>query len=348
MPQSTNKARPEVDHDGALRLATEALEHARRHGSPPLPHAYEVWYAYVSGKDEALRRRVDRELDASRVMDLARIERIYAEHFLQKRLSADITAIGNAAEAGLDDAIEVLRGGLGSGQDAPGALHATRDRLTGIRRLRDARQATHRLIELARAGAAHTETLSTELSRLREQLSGLHAELQRVRDTAHLDYLTQLSNRRHLDETLAQEIARAHTGDVPLSFALGDLDGFKRLNDAHGHAAGDAVLKHVAAIIRRNLKGQDTAARFGGEEFAIILPRTTLANATRVIDGIRRQLDVTDLAPGEGRDPIGPVPASFGVTQLLPGDTVEELMGRADALLYRAKQLGRNRVEADL
>ena len=192
-----------------------------------------------------------------------------------------------------------------------------------------------------------TETVGSELVRAREQVAHLQRELHMLRDRAYLDHLTQIANRRHMDEMLEREIWLARNSSDPLSFALGDLDHFKKLNDSHGHAVGDAVLKHFAALMRSNIKGQDTPARFGGEEFAIIFPKTSIFGARAVSESIRKLLYGTDFGLRRDSSSIGQVSVSFGVTQLLSGDSMADLINRADELLYRAKKLGRNRVETD-
>lgn len=348
MPEPDENTRPECAFDEAVRLAAQALKYARRYRSPPLPRAYEIWFTYVAGKDRALRERIDRELVETQVVDLGKIEQIYQEHFLGRRLASGMTVISDELDAGLSDAIGVLRDGLGASQRFLGSLRQAQRRISGLSRKQEARRAVAELLELASAHATQTESLNGELAKVRGQMLELQAELKRLRDTAYLDHLTQISNRRHMEEVLEREIAQARAAGQPLSFALADLDRFKSLNDSFGHSVGDAVLTHFAGLLKRNLKGQDTPARFGGEEFAVILPRTSLFNAAHLADGIRRQLGETRFVLSRDRTPIGPVTVSFGVTQLLPGDNMATLIRRADALLYRAKKLGRNRIESDL
>ena len=108
------------------------------------------------------------------------------------------------------------------------------------------------------------------------------------------------------------------------------------------------VLKVVGRTLIQNIKGQDTPARYGGEEFAIIFPKTSVFGAGHVTDKIRGLLHDTDFILSRDRSSIGRVSVSFGVTQLLSGDTMADLIRRADGLLYRAKALGRNRVETDM
>lgn len=348
MPEQRGKVPPDSEFDEAARLAAKAMDHAHRHRSPPRPRAYEVWYTYVAGEDQALTARVDSELIKADVIDLDTIEQIYEEHFLHKRLSKGMTRIGDELDAGLRDTIAVVRDSLGSTQRFLASLKQAQSQISKVSRNHDAKRVVMELLDLGQTHAAQTEVVNAELTKARTQVLELQRELHRLRDSAYLDHLTQIPNRRHMDEVLEREITLANANGQPLSFALGDLDHFKGLNDNYGHAVGDAVLRHFAGLIKNNIKGQDTPARYGGEEFAIIFPKTSVFGAGHVTDKIRELLNGTDIILSRDRSSIGRVSVSFGVTQLLSGDSMADLIRRADGLLYRAKALGRNRVETDM
>jgi diguanylate cyclase len=345
---SNQPVRSESDFDQASRLAAAALEHAQRHKGPPQPRAFEIWYTYAAGDDDALRARVDSELIKADEVDLDTIEQIYEDHFLQKRLSRGINRIGDELDSGLQDTIGMIREGLGSSRAYLASLKQAQKKITGVSRNHDAKRVVMDLLEISRDHAEQTEAVGSELVRAREQVVNLQLELHKLRDRAYLDHLTQIANRRHMDEMLEREIRLARGSSEPLSFALGDLDHFKLLNDNNGHTVGDAVLKHFAALMRSNIKGQDTPARLGGEEFAIIFPKTSIFGARAVTENIRKLFDGTDFILSRDSSSIGRVSVSFGVTQLLSGDSMADLINRADRLLYRAKKLGRNRVETDM
>jgi diguanylate cyclase len=340
--------RPESDFDQASRFAAAALDFAHQHRCPPQPRAFEIWYTYAAGEDDALRARVDSELIKTDRVDLDTIEQIYEDHFLQKRLSRGISRIGDELDTGLQETIGLIREGVGSSRAYLASLKNAQSQIAGTSRNHDARRVVMELLELGRGHAEQTEAVGGELVRAREQVADLQRELHKLRDRAYLDHLTQIANRRHMDEMLERQIRLARNSSEPLSFALGDLDHFKQLNDTYGHTVGDAVLKHFAALMRSNIKGQDTPARYGGEEFAIIFPKTSVFGAGSVTDNIRKLLHGTDFILSRDRSSIGRISVSFGVTQLLSGDTMADLIRRADGLLYRAKKLGRNRVETDM
>ncbi len=161
---------------------------------------------------------------------------------------------------------------------------------------------------------------------------------------ANTDVLTGLPNRRFLFDRLAEEAVEADRFARPLSLVLLDIDHFKRINDRFGHPGGDEVLRQVARSLRNGLRRYDVAARFGGEEFALLLPNTGGELAREVAERARRRLadDEVEVAEGETLR----VTASFGVAERHPGESVEEVVRRADDALYRAKAEGRDRVVA--
>jgi diguanylate cyclase (GGDEF)-like protein len=156
---------------------------------------------------------------------------------------------------------------------------------------------------------------------------------------ARIDALTGLANRRALEEILAAEISRAHRFAHQLAVVLLDLDRFKEINDSFGHAAGDVMLRAVSRLLTSLARQGDTVARWGGEEFVVVLPETDLAGAQRFAERLRRTIEAH--AVGDMK-----TSASCGVATMLPEDSVEELLGAADQALYQAKSNGRNRTES--
>jgi diguanylate cyclase (GGDEF)-like protein len=152
------------------------------------------------------------------------------------------------------------------------------------------------------------------------------------------DQLTDLSNRRAGERYVAREVARAQRTQRPLSFVMFDVDHFKRVNDNHGHLAGDAVLKKVSSWMTSLLRAGDIAVRWGGEEFLAILADTGLEEARQFGERVRRQIELLDF--GE----VGPITISAGAAEYRIGEHPDETIARADANLYQAKSLGRNRV----
>ncbi|MGE4534491.1 sensor domain-containing diguanylate cyclase [Halomonas sp.] len=163
---------------------------------------------------------------------------------------------------------------------------------------------------------------------------------ERVTTMAITDGLTGILNRQEFGRLLEREMARASRYASPLSLIMYDLDHFKRINDRFGHNAGDDVLKTVAGLVGENLRDTDLHGRWGGEEFMVLLPETGLAAAGKVAEKLR--LTIAD----HRFEGLGGVTASFGVAEMVPGEDSRSLAQRVDEALYRAKALGRNRVES--
>jgi diguanylate cyclase (GGDEF)-like protein len=164
----------------------------------------------------------------------------------------------------------------------------------------------------------------------------------KVQELAIIDGLTQVLNRRCFMDKLAQEAIRSEKFNYKLSFLMLDLDHFKTLNDSWGHLAGDVVLKEICSVIKDNIRQVDFVGRWGGEEFALVLPETDMKQAKIVAERIRRQTQLKHIkAYGEELK----VTLSIGIA-IFPDDSpnIEKLIDQADQALYRAKQAGRNRV----
>ena len=181
--------------------------------------------------------------------------------------------------------------------------------------------------------------LSSLRSRLRSQRAELTSALLEVQRLATHDELTGLCNRRYMDQRLLEEHAICARQDRPFSIALIDLDNFKRINDVQGHAEGDKVLQWFAERSQMALRTSDQIARWGGEEFLVLMPGTHGAHAQACIERLQQQLRA------EQTTAESPVSFSAGVTQFRGGETVAEMLLRADGGMYAAKHAGRNVVK---
>ncbi|HWB09599.1 MAG TPA: GGDEF domain-containing protein [Pirellulales bacterium] len=183
--------------------------------------------------------------------------------------------------------------------------------------------------------------------RLQQDLSSAHKEIQRQRAEvaslsaeARTDTLTGLPNRRSFNEDLARRFDQWHRHNIPLSLLMVDVDSFKKFNDEHGHQTGDEVLRAIAHTLDKTLRQMDLAARFGGEEFAILLPGTNLQAATTVAERVRAAIASETLFHGSKQLSVT---VSIGVSSIADLDDAEAFIKRADEALYAAKNGGRNR-----
>jgi diguanylate cyclase (GGDEF)-like protein len=169
--------------------------------------------------------------------------------------------------------------------------------------------------------------------------SAYHEEIYRL---TTVDGLTQIYNKRYFMETLERELSRSQRYRRDLSLIMFDLDHFKLINDTYGHLAGDYVLKHVAQVVKAKIRREDMMARFGGEEFAIVLPEIDNENARQFAEKVRKLIEETVFRFDDARIEVR---ISVGVVTALEGELeVNDFIKRADGLLYDAKKSGRNRV----
>lgn len=219
-------------------------------------------------------------------------------------------------------------------------VSATRDPIRKVRLLEHGasdviEKPFHRAELLARLG------VHLRLSQLRKELREKNAQLEQL---SVEDEMTGLANRRFADWFLSREMERARRHRHPLSVALADVDHFKQINDAHGHLVGDAVLRHVGAILHGQTRSTDVCARWGGDEFLMGLAQVPANGALALAERQRAAVEFASFRLPDGR-PID-LTVSIGIASMLADDSSPEiLVAAADDALYRAKRAGRNRVE---
>ncbi|MCM2320260.1 Response regulator PleD [compost metagenome] len=215
-------------------------------------------------------------------------------------------------------------------------------RLERIARISDGYQSLAREESLSLSERYHRQLRQLEkVARISDRYQDMLRDLNHALQEASLhDALTGLPNRRMLMERLRAEELRSQRGERPFVLAMIDVDHFKQINDTWGHEAGDRVLSAIAALLQAELRGSDLCGRWGGEEFLLLLPETTLARSEPFIERLRgglRNLRVTF-----GSDVLS-ITASFGVAERLPEEGYSQTLSRADAALFEAKHNGRDR-----
>jgi diguanylate cyclase len=192
--------------------------------------------------------------------------------------------------------------------------------------------------------ARSRDELSTMRSRVDEAeqaVAQLRSELSNTSELVRHDPLTGALNRKGLDEALSKEIARLRRQGGALSLAFLDIDNFKKLNDSHGHAAGDGALVHLVAVVQKTVRPQDVLARYGGEEFVVLLPNTPVDDAVTAMTRVQRELTKTFFLNNNEKILIT---FSCGVAEIMNEEDPYQALKRADAAMYLAKRAGKNRV----
>ena len=314
------------------------------HKVPVVPLNYAVWYEYVSGGNPALKHSIDHLLEAGEPVDEKATLQLYKElvdpadqtrvetaHRTVKTLLETLASSLNAADTEVsryEESLQQCASQLGD--------DTTSDDLRGV--VGNLIESTPQMNEGSAALHQHLEDSRKEAETLRE-------ELDKVRIEAQTDPMTGLANRKGFENRLKVLEGGDDFQSQSHCLLIGDIDKFKSVNDNYGHIFGDKIIKVVATAFANLTKGKDLAARFGGEEFIILLPDTDLMGAAAVGESIRKAIENGRVYNPKTGEEIDRVTISIGVTELIHGEPLEDTIARADAALYRAKESGRNRVE---
>ncbi|MCK6427059.1 MAG: GGDEF domain-containing protein [Burkholderiaceae bacterium] len=336
-----------VKYEHSIERSTELLRMAlplmSRQAAALHPVSYAVWYEYVAGENPTLRAAMDRTLASDGALDEAAVHTLYRRHVaevdpqtaqrvadgFQRVLTgmAESAALAGDQTARFGSSLSRLSEQLGESESTPAlqeVMHGTREMQQAMARLQQ------------------------RLDDSRREIAMLRDEVRRVRHESLIDGLTGLANRRAFDQRLATLLAIAQVADPAADrqpcLLLMDIDHFKRINDSYGHAFGDQVIQAVAQVLQRHVPAAGLAARIGGEEFALLLPPTSVDEAGRLAEKVRATIAGSRIRRQGAGDPLERVTVSLGVAPYRRGESPREFVDRADQALYASKSAGRDRV----
>lgn len=322
-----------------LRLALAAMA---RHEVLPHPHNYALWYEYVSGRNAELNKILDESIAAGEKLTEEQNQDLYLRFFVQDDQMLETTRQSLKAMI-LDIQAHI--------KDAGGNLTEYADTLGDYAQLLETSQdmvaikgETNKVIDETKETEQSSLNLDSRLSTMVSEVESLRKELEYIREESLTDGLTGIGNRKAFDIGLAQAVRDARDKRIVFSVLMADIDHFKQFNDNYGHLTGDRVLRYVSNQLRQCLKGHDKPFRYGGEEFAVILPKTALHGAATLAEQIRQDLSGNELKNKSSGQSYGHISISIGVAQFRNGEDATDLIHRVDKALYKAKQTGRNRV----
>jgi len=320
-----------------LRLV---LPNISKHGGRYVPTAYAVWYEHLAGTNVRLTADLTDRLQKSASLDQKMVEELYSRHILardsegttqlQKSLENLARRLNQAATDSSGSAEEYSRA-LETGQAELQALDGTGELQAVLQKLLNSTRDARKSVDALRS---ELDTSEAELRAVRERVGHLETEVIK-------DPLTGLLNRRGFDRALEQ-LQSSGPGLANASLLMLDLDHFKRVNDKYGHQFGDQVLIATAKVLNAVIKGRDLAARFGGEEFVVLLPETPESGAIALAEQFRQSFNKARIRRAGSDEVVDQLTVSIGVASPRPNESMEQTIGRADAALYRAKNEGRN------
>ena len=336
------------DFKRTIVYGENAVGHLRKNELPAYPRNYELWYTYAAGFNHALNKSINDIIRARGRITIPELDKVYEQFVAPTRIGERIDEVGGRLSREISGVAGLLDTQMASTAVYSSSLGEARAALAGARDGDTVEEIVRGLIDATHQTETVNRSLESQLAESRRQISELQDSLEAIRYESLVDDLTTLANRKHFDQTLGRLVAEAtHTG-TPFSLLFTDIDHFKKFNDTFGHQTGDQVLRLVALAVKQNIKGQDLAFRYGGEEFAVLLPNTGLEQAVVVAEHIREAVFSKELVKRSTGENLGRITISIGVAKWAPGDGATSLIERADTCLYAAKHGGRNQVRWSL
>ena len=326
-----------------------ALPLMSKHSVPLTPRNYAVWYEYVSGDNIELQKTIDTMLEEKQEFTEEKNEILYGR-FCAESDEAELRKLTKDLQQVLVTVLGEVTDLSGQTEKYDAVVSKSVDKLSEDASVQEIKSVVSEIIDETKEIGKSGKAIKEKLKETTEELKTLQQEFEQAKTAAQVDFLTGVANRRAFDETLAASSDQADSDGSDLCLLMIDIDHFKKFNDEHGHLIGDEVLKFVTKKIKTFVRGGDFLARFGGEEFAVILPRTPLPGARTVAEHIRAFFSQATLKAATTSQKLGVLTVSIGAARYRPGESAGDFVNRSDQALYLAKNTGRNRVatEADL
>lgn len=330
------------DREASAEILRLALQKMGGQPAAFTPHAYAVWYEHLAGINSPLSEAMGKVLNGE-----AKLSNELAQVFFE----AYVAAGNEEAQKVFRQNVHRVLDNLAQFTEATGQ---ETDRFSAdlqkygetLTRNLDEPTLKNVISEISRDTRSMRKSVSSLQGKLEEsksEVEKLQRELQNARSEALVDPMTQVLNRRGFDARMKKLAASPELIGKRVSFLMLDIDFFKKVNDSYGHLFGDRVICGIAAALTAQVKGQDSVARFGGEEFAVVLPDTPVTGAYAVAERIRLRIEQSKIRRLDNQEFVGGVTISIGVADCAIDGDFAAAIARADEALYASKKAGRNR-----
>ena len=332
-----------LQNHSAGSLAATVISELEALSLPPTPRVFAVWYAHVAGHDPALSASIRSRQTLGQSLTAEVIEELHDAH-IQNSVSVKLAERSSRAVImEIDGIVDLIKMSLGSTSNYSEKLSLLLGEMVTANDPAALKEIVATLVEATNETRGMNQTLEKGLRGARKEVDDLRKVLEDTRLETLKDALTGISNRKHFEQTIQAAIESATQSRRPFSLLMIDIDFFKKFNDTFGHLTGDKVLRVVAQTLREKFPTRATVARFGGEEFAIILPEADLMAGWIGAEAARQSVEARELVKRSTGEKMGRISVSIGVGTWKRNDSALSLVGRADAALMRAKANGRNR-----
>ncbi|MFW5450924.1 MAG: GGDEF domain-containing protein [Methylophagaceae bacterium] len=310
----------------------------------PTPANYAVWYEYVSGNNIALSDAVEQHLEDHGQLSDKQSADLYQRFFDREKDQIELLDFRQNLRQVLEEILNYVNNGVNTTSESNKKLTQSLAKLQPEMEQVDIQAVIEEVLVQTNAAMSSTELLSERLNSAMSEMQDLKKDLNETKQQAKTDSLTKLANRKSFDAVITKVTQDADNTGIEVCLIFCDLDLFKNINDSHGHLVGDQVLKMVANTMKGVVKGRDLVSRYGGEEFTVTLLNTSLDNAKKLAESLRKEIASKRIKRRDTGESLGVITMSFGVARYVPSEGVDSFLQRADRALYMSKRKGRNAV----
>lgn len=313
---------------------------------PLTPENYHTWYEYTNGDNDELNSTIDELLKNGKKFT-SKINNELFNKYIYHLNEEGLRLFQKDVERLVDMLLEKITGMSRTTQNFSASLKKYSEILKSDPDIESVAELIASLIDDVGSVLETNESMGFLLESMNQEVDSLRDSMRMLNFKAYTDKLTDVPNRRAFDKRLDELFDNYHEEGQVFSLLFIDIDHFKKFNDTHGHDVGDRVLRYVASVITGGIKGDDMLTRYGGEEFAILLPNTGYDDAISVGNYLRNKVSgsrLVDNSSSKDIKQLGHVTVSVGVAIINTEDNVESIVKRADQCLYAAKERGRNMV----
>lgn len=323
-----------------LRLVIPQIS---KHNLAATPINYTIWYEYYRSQNIALKLAIDEYINQGKIITNDLLETFFDVHISDQDAKAFKQAQSELMFL-ISRLSETTKTTDISAFNFQKSLQTYENQIDTSPMPHNPLGFIGKLINETQTMIVSLKTMRKEMDESQFQINELKKKLDQATAETLSDVLTGLANRKGLLKAFEEVLLQSKKTNASISLLMLDIDHFKKVNDTHGHLVGDKVIKFISDTLTSQIKGQDTASRFGGEEFVVLLPDTTLHNAYIIAESIRTKIEKARLRRSNNQQPLGQITISIGITHYLKDESVESFIDRADAALYESKKNGRNRV----